>query len=97
MNKWGELKVAFDVDMTLIIEDENGKSVPHYDVITLFKALENFGCKMYIWSGSGMDYAKQWKDKLGLEAEIVAKGSFTPDIAIDDIANTKLGKVNLIV
>jgi hypothetical protein len=39
---------------------------------------------MYIWSGGGVDYATRWRDKLGLTAIVVEKGSFTPDIAFDD-------------
>lgn len=88
------MKVAFDVDDTLIKLNEAGENVPRYEVIELFKKFESFGCVMHIWSGSGVDYAARWRDKLGLQAVVVAKGSFLPDLAVDDM-DVELGKVNL--
>lgn len=87
------IKIAWDVDGTLIgIVDDK----PRYDIIALFHSLEKLGCKMYIWSGGGIDYATRWRDRLGLTAEVVAKGSFVPDIAFDDETD-KLGKVGILV
>lgn len=89
------MRVAFDVDGTLIHQIEEGREdTPRYDVINLFKTLESVGCVMHIWSGSGVDYAARWRDKLGLSAVVVVKGSFEPDMAVDDM-EVKLGKVNL--
>ena len=88
------LKVAFDVDSTLIKMNEQGENVPRHEVIDLFRKFESFGCAMHIWSGSGVDYAARWRDKLGLSAVVVAKGSFLPDLAVDDM-DVELGKVNL--
>lgn len=51
-----------------------------------------------MWSGGGVDYAQHWVRKLGLDATVVAKGSFKPDIAVDDLANSpgfNLGITNL--
>lgn len=84
------LKVAFDTDGTL----KTLTDTPRYEVIELFKKFEQFGCEMYIWSGSGQDYAARWAEKFGLKATVVVKGSFVPDIAVDDMDVT-LGKVNL--
>jgi phosphoserine phosphatase len=84
--------IAFDVDGTLIYE---AGDTPRYDVIQLFKLFESFGYEMTIWSGGGVDYATRWAQKLGLTAKIAVKGSFTPDIAVDDIAACTLGKVNI--
>jgi len=75
--------VAFDVDGTLIEYDDT----PRYDVIAFFKQFEQWGCEMIIWSGGGVDYAKHWAEKLGLEAKIIEKWSIKPDIAIDDFPN----------
>jgi hydroxymethylpyrimidine pyrophosphatase-like HAD family hydrolase len=86
-------RVAFDVDGTLITFGDT----PRYDVILLFQMLKGLGCEMFIWSGGGEDYATHWASKLGLEAEIVKKGSFMPDIAVDDERAFKLGTVNLFV
>jgi predicted HAD superfamily phosphohydrolase YqeG len=88
------LKVAFDVDGTLIHQIGEREDTPRYEIIDLFKKFESLGCVMYIWSGGGEDYAARWRDKLGLSAVVVAKGSFQPDIAVDDMDVT-LGKVNL--
>jgi len=96
------IRVAFDVDGTLIHQSGAGEDTPRYDVIALYHALEKFGCEMYIWSGGGVDYARRWRDKLGLfGAKVVVKGSFQPDIAVDDMdldfraTEGSLGRVNL--
>ena len=87
------VKVAFDVDGTLIHQIGEKEDTPRYDVISIFHLLE-LHCNMFIWSGSGVDYAKRWSEKLGLKAAIVEKGCFTPDITFDD-EEVKLGKVNI--
>jgi len=98
--------VAFDVDGTLIkidgvlaegesiirIGDKNG--APRYDVIAMYRLLEKFGNDMYIWSLNGIDYAKKWKRTLGLNGKVVEKGSFKPDIAVDD-DDVEFGVINL--
>lgn len=92
------VKIAFDVDGTLIHQAGELCDTPRYDIIQLFKSFEALGYDMYIWSGGGIDYATHWRDKLGLTAKVVGKGSFTPDIAVDDMAHESefnLGKVNL--
>jgi hypothetical protein len=95
------LTVALDVDRTLIHgpedTDSNGNSmlgVPRYTAIDLYRVLEALGCDMYIWSGGGEDHAREVAQKLGLSAKIVPKGSFQPDIAIDD-KEFDLGVINL--
>jgi hydroxymethylpyrimidine pyrophosphatase-like HAD family hydrolase len=92
------ITVAFDVDGTILIDERNPDPImfdtPNYDVIALFKLLEKLGCEMYIWSGGGKSYAMRWAMKFGLKAKIVDKGSFIPDIAIDD-EEVNLGKVNI--
>ena len=94
------MKIAFDVDGTLIHQSGDKIDTPRYDVINLFLSFEKLGYEMYIWSGGGIDYAERWRDKLGLGAVVVEKGSFKPDIAVDDMAHEwefNLGKVNLAV
>ena len=86
------MRVCFDIDGTLISEDGS----IGYDVIRLFHALEALGCEMFIWSGGGVDYAERIRDKLSLDAKVVAKGSFIPELSIDDQIVT-LGKANLCV
>lgn len=86
------LNVAFDVDGTLQNYGE-----PNKPVITLFKEFEGLGCNMYIWSGEGVKHAEEWRDRLGLTATVVKKGSFVPDFAVDNVKGTKLGQVNIIL
>lgn len=88
------MNVTFDVDGTLIHQVGEKEDTPRYDVIRLFHWFEEFGFTLYVWSGSGVDYAQRWCEKLGLKAIVVEKGSFTPDIAVDDMEVT-LGDKNI--
>lgn len=96
-----DVKVAFDVDSTLILPDKEGGDIPNYPVIAVFNSLQALGCQMFIWSGGGLQYAKRWAEKLGLKATIVEKGSFQPDLAFDDMdldfrkSERSLGLVNI--
>ena len=92
MNK--EITVAFDVDGTLIYQTGDYVDTPRYDVIDMFHMYEKLGCNMIIWSGSGMEYAKRWAEKLGLDAVIFDKAGAMVDIAVDDQEVT-LGKINI--
>ena len=92
-----KLKIAFDVDDTLIVPSVAGyaKDVPNYDNIMAYKWFQAQGHYMIIWSGSGVDWAKTWAEKLGLEAdEFPRKGAIDVDIAVDD-CDVKLGSVNV--
>jgi hydroxymethylpyrimidine pyrophosphatase-like HAD family hydrolase len=89
-----KITVAYDVDGTLIHEAGPLEDTPKYENIALFHQFQRIGCKMFIWSGGGIDYADRWARKLGLDAQIVSKGSFQPDIAVDDM-DVSLGKINL--
>jgi len=86
--------VAFDVDGVLIYQVGEKEDTPRYEVISFFHSFEDFGCIMYIWSEGGIDYAETWRKKLGLEAIVVEKGSFKPDVAVDN-EDVDLGVVNL--
>lgn len=90
------LKVAFDVDGTLVLHTDGQSSVPRYDVLNILFTYQRLGASIYVWSGGGVDYACDWQRKLGLSLDVcvVAKGSFIPDIAYDD-QEVKLGKVNI--
>jgi len=92
-------RICFDVDGTLITYEDK----PNYSTIQLLKFFQNLGWEVFIHSGSGIDYAKRWAEKLGLEpCTIRPKGDvrFEYDIAVDDavgeedIANNKLIKAN---
>lgn len=91
-------KIAFDVDDTLIRQNDKGENVPKYGTVFLLQmmyvGLENID--IIVWSGSGVDYAKRWAEKLDIAdvVRVIAKGSEEVDIAFDDQEVT-LGTVNL--
>lgn len=101
--KDNKLKVAWDVDDTLIIPacaSGLGMDIPNYETIALYHWFQKQGFKMIIWSGGGASYAKMWADKLGLSPCItVAKTKenaekLDVDIAFDD-CDIKLAKINV--
>lgn len=92
------MTIAFDVDDTLIIPPEAtglDMDTPNYDTISIYKWFQSQGYTMVVWSGGGIDYARRWADKLGLQPDmVVVKGSLLVDIAFDD-CDVKLGVVNI--
>ena len=92
------MKIAFDVDDTLLIPSVAagfGRDTPNYDTVALFRWFEAQGCEMFIWSGSGTDWAQTWADKLGLKATIIVKEKRDDiDIAFDD-CEVDLARVNV--
>lgn len=62
------------------------KNKPNYPVIDMFRMFQKLGWDMNIHSGSGVDYARMWKEKLGLMASVKMKGDPNEeyDIAVDD-------------
>lgn len=95
MNK---IKIAFDVDDTLITINSRGETVPKYTTIVTLQMMHGMfqNAEIIVWSGSGLEYAQRWTQKLGIDnlVRVIAKGSEKVDIAIDDQEVT-LGKVNL--
>lgn len=100
--KMTTVKIAFDVDGTLRCNCTATCEDPNSDIVRLFFLLERFkNTKVYVWSGSGADYAYRFSRKYGLglsENRCISKiGAPQMDIAIDDIQDTAIGKINLIV
>ncbi len=63
------MKIAFDVDDTLIIPavaTNLPADTPNYELINVYRWFQKQGHEMIIWSGGGVDYAKTWGEKLGL-------------------------------
>ena len=93
-----KLKIAFDVDDTLIIPSVAtgfDRDTPNYETIAMFRWFQSQGHHMIIWSGSGIDWAQTWSEKLGLTAEIRMKQkSEDIDIAFDDCI-VDLAKINI--
>ena len=54
------MKIAFDVDDTLIIPSvvTGDRDVPNYEIIDIYRWFQRQGYEMVIWSGSGIDWAK---------------------------------------
>lgn len=92
------LKIAFDVDDTLLVPSVasgTGRDTPNYETIAIFRWFQAQGHYMVIWSGSGVDWAKTWAEKLGLMPDDTPmKGAYPVDIAFDDFDVT-LGTVNV--
>lgn len=85
------MKIAFDVDDTLIIPavaTNLPADTPNYDTIAVYRYFQKQGHHMIIWSGGGTDYAARWAEKLGLQPnEIrVKQKSADVDICFDDCA-----------
>ena len=93
------MKIAFDVDDCLLIPNVASgfaNDTPNYETIAIYKWFQAQGHYMIIWSGSGVDWAKTWSEKLGLEADEfpVKQKRDDVDIAFDD-CDVNLGKVNV--
>lgn len=86
--------VAFDVDGTLI--NYHGKAKPKS--LRLLHAFLDLGATIVVWSATGIKYAAAMIEELDIKEHpnvfVAKKGSFVPDLAIDD-GSIILGKVNL--
>jgi hypothetical protein len=94
-----QLKIAFDIDDCLLIPSIAtgfGNDTPNYETIAIFKWFQNQGHQMILWSGSGLDWAKTWGEKLGLQPFEVRKKEKSEDVdlAFDD-CDVNLAKVNI--
>ena len=93
------MKIAFDVDDTLIIPavaTSLPADTPNYELIAVYRWFQKQGHHLIIWSGGGVDYATRWAEKLGLQPnEIrVKEKSEDIDICFDDCV-VDLAKVNI--
>ena len=93
------LRVAFDVDGTLIDDQDN----PRWEVIDLLRALHACGATIGIWSGGGADYARHWKERLNLREFVswqAAKDSaLAPvlDLVVDDGLEFEMPGVKVLI
>ena len=92
------MKIAWDVDDTLIIPSvvTGDRDIPNYETIAVYRWFQAQGCHMIIWSGSGVDWASTWAEKLGLQPDEIRmkQKSEDVDIAFDD-CDVDLAKVNV--
>lgn len=95
------MKIAFDIDDTLIIplvalDKKSMYDVPNYNVIAVYRWFQENGAYMIVWSGGGIDYARHWADKMGLFPDEVREKTKGEDIDIVfDDCDVDLGKVNI--
>lgn len=81
--------------------------VPHVPIINTVMVLSTFkNIKVVVWSGGGKQYAETWGRRLGLDDYVWRYASKLEHedikkhgriIAIDDIQDTAIGDINLIV
>jgi len=96
------IKIAFDVDGTLRCNCTDTCQDPNKRIVDLFWILDSFkNIELYVWSGGGADYAKRFAVGYNLPVKLhrcISKvGAPQMDIAIDDIQDTAIAKINLIV
>jgi hypothetical protein len=101
-DKMRKIKIAFDVDGTLRCNCSDTCEDQNYRIIQLFLVLNSFkNTDMYIWSGGGGEYANRFARLFGLPVKsghcISKIGAPKMDIAIDDIQDTAIAGLNLIV
>lgn len=101
-DKMQKIKIAFDIDGTLRCTCTDTCQDPNQRIVDMFNTLASFkNTEMYVWSGGGDLYAARFAVKYGLKVKgnhcISKIGAPVMDIAIDDIQDTAIGKINLIV
>lgn len=94
-----QMRIAFDIDDTLLVPSVAtgfGNDTPNYDTVAIYKWFQAQGHEMFLWSGSGVDWATTWGEKLGLQPFTVIRKEKQEkmDIAFDD-CDVDLAKVNV--
>lgn len=104
-DKMQKVAICFDVDGTLITGEREEREVYTRILYLMSGAFKN--AKIVIWSGGGNQYAQDRARQLGIEhlawkfmskhqhVELKALGYVI--LAIDDIQDTAIGDINLIV
>lgn len=109
-DKMKKITIAFDIDGTLrsnlisgMYYKDKSKIEANEEIRTLLILLSKFkNVKIIVWSGGGELYARQVGMAIGIDQYVdkyASKLNYDgkPDIAIDDIQDTALGVLNLIV
>ena len=97
--------IAFDVDGTLRCNCKPDCEDANVRIVLLFSILATFkNVKLMVWSGGGAAYAERFIRKFGLPKTFGASKLDPstwkygrPQIAIDDIQDTAIADINLIV
>lgn len=102
-SKMKTYNIAFDVDGTLRCNCTSDCQDPNEEIIELFKILSKFkNVELWVWSGGGASYARRFAELYNLPVKrthCISKldKGYRMDIVIDDIQDTALGAINLIV
>lgn len=92
------MNILFDVDDTLIVQ-QNHEDFPNHPIVETLVALAKNGHSCYVASGGGIPYAQQWVRRLNLEDYVTAvvpkyvKLPFLIDLSFDD-QSVEFGRVN---
>ena len=100
--KMQKIRVAFDVDGTLRCNCTDTCQDVNIRISLMFQTLATFkNTEMFVWSGGGAKYAYRFAQKFLLpvkQSHCISKiGAPQMDIAVDDIQDTAIGNINLIV
>lgn len=105
-DKMERVVIAFDVDGTLRCNCTDTCEDPNQRIVDMAKTFTTFkNVKVIVWSGGGKEYAQRFMDKYGMPPKVKAASKLDPStwiygrpqIAIDDIQDTVIGDLNLIV
>lgn len=102
VGKMKTIRIAVDVDGTLRCNCTDTCEDPNTKITRLFNMLASFkNTEMFVWSGGGAEYALRFANKFDLivaNKNCISKfGAPRMDIAIDDIQDTAIADINLIV
>ena len=89
------MKIAFDIDDTILVPSvvsASGDNVPNYEVIAVYRFFQAQGHEMILWSGSGIDWAKRWGEKFGLEPFIVRVKEKSEDVELLTAPEQKIAR-----
>lgn len=100
-----KILIAVDIDGTLRCNCTDTCRDVNEDVVELVRLLKKMkNTKLVAWSGGGSDYCQSFINTdsrlqaiFGNKCYSKIGAPFIPDIAIDDIQDTALGVINLIV
>lgn len=97
-----KIRIAFDVDGTLRCNCTDTCKDPNLRIVQLFMILDTLkNVELYVWSGGGSAYALGFARHFALPVKpkncISKFGAPQMDICIDDIQETDLASINLIV
>lgn len=102
--KMRKINIAFDVDGTLRCNCTDNCQDANYNIVALFNILSGFkNIELWVWSAGGADRTRKFAKLYHLpvkQSHCISKldnRSYDMDIAIDDIQDTALARINLIV